>query len=247
LQGGVTQYAAESKPLDPLLWPGNNFDKDVARSLLRDPDQESSIWQRIPDWEAGNWEGKQATNVRALKYINGTPVDYPPIGVHKAEGKFTKGLLRDKVGDIWHWFQSDYWSETDHGDQKVISYIIYSAPGSGQFPDFYAESVDFNVDKASNQIVTLRRAKCWTKYTNLGPGLIKEESLRTNFDTQGHPTATTFNTALDKRAEAFSAYEASFAGRKNIVDSFNNYLRTHGAANLIRPAAAVQEKAHARH
>lgn len=233
LQGGVSTYAAVAKPLDPLLWPGNNFDKDVARSLLHDPVQESSIWHRIPDWESGNWEGKQATNVRAIKYINGAPVECQPIGVHTAEGKFTKGLLRDKKGDIWHWYQSDYWTETDQGEQKVVSYILYSSPGQGEYPDFYAESVDFSVDKASNQIASLRRAKCWTRYINLGAGMFKEESLRTNYDINGNPTSTTINTALQKRTQAFSAYEASFASKKAIVSDFSNYLRTHGFANLV--------------
>src|SRR6185369_12586108 len=70
LKGSVEQYSAASKPLDPSLWPGNDFNKQAAHSLLRNPEQEASIWHRIPEWEAGKWEGNQAVNVRAIKYIN---------------------------------------------------------------------------------------------------------------------------------------------------------------------------------
>ncbi|MBX9687841.1 MAG: hypothetical protein K2X27_14140, partial [Candidatus Obscuribacterales bacterium] len=193
LKGQATHYADNSQPLDALLWPGNNFDKDAARALLREPSGESSIWAPIPEWEAGDWESKQAVNTRAVKYIGGQAMDIQPLGVHKSEGRFTKGLLRDRKGDIWHWFQSDYWTETDLGDLKVASYIRYSSPGGGEYPDFYAESVDFKILKASNQIATVRRSKTWTRYQDLGSGTLKEESVRTNYDERGTATATSFN------------------------------------------------------
>jgi hypothetical protein len=233
LQGFVEQYAVDSKPLDPLLWPGNKFDKEVARSLLRDPLQSQNIWRRIPDWQAGSWEGSQAVNTRAIKYVNGVPVDCTPIGVHDAADRFIKGLLRDKSGEIWHCYTSDYWSQTDHGFETTESYVLYSSPGGGDYPDFYSESVDFIVDKVSRKILWLRRAKAWTKYTQLSPGMIKEETLRTNFDLQGKPDATTFTTAVERRTRPFSAYEANYAARKSVVEDFSNYLRKHGLASLI--------------
>lgn len=248
LRGSATEFVRPSPALDPLLWPGNNFDKDAARSLLRDQTKDSSIWQQIPEWQAGNWEGKQAVNTRAIKFVNGTPMEYPPLGVHQAEGQFTKGLLKDKNGGIWHWLQSDYWTETDQGENKACSYVVFCSPGGGEYPDFYAESVDFKVNKASNQIVTVRRAKTWTRYLNLGPGTLKEESVRSNFDQNGNPTAITYNTALEKRTEAFSSYEPSFASKKTIVESLHSYLKQHGLSNLIPPpSGAAQTRSPAKH
>jgi hypothetical protein len=233
LQGFIQTYAPESKPLDPLLWPGNKFDKQVARSLLHDPNGEASMWRRIPEWQAGRWEGTQAVNTRAFKYVNGVPVDCQPIGVHEAFDRFIKGVLKDSEGQIWHWYKSDYWSETDHGDELTESYVLYSSMGGGEYPDFYAESVDFNIVKATSEIISLRRAKAWTRYIKLGPGLIKEETLRTNFDLQGHPDSTTFNTAVERRTQPFSAYEATFTARKSVVEDFHKYLRQHGLECLI--------------
>lgn len=227
LRGQATQYAEAIKPLDPLLWPGNNFDKQAAESLLKDPSQNSALWAEIPEWQSGEWESKQAVNTRAIKYINGTPVDVQPIGVHTSEGRFTKGILKDKKGLIWHLFQSNYWTDTDLGDFKIQSYVMYSAPGSGDH-DFYAESVDFKVSKANNQIGSVRRAKSWTRYTNLSPGTIKEETIRTNYDEQGRPTATSFNSALSKRIASFNTYEPGFAAKSAIVASLNKHLRQRG-------------------
>jgi len=240
LQGSVQQFAEPAKALDPLLWPGNNFDRAAARSLRRDPNQEPSKWQKIPDWQAGNWACEQAVNTRAIKYLNGAAVETQPLGVHKSMGSFTKGLLKDKNGGVWNWLQSDYWIATDHGQQIQQSYVIYTSAGGGDYPDFYAESLDFNVDKNANQILTSRRAKVWTRYTKLAPGMLKEETLRTNYDFQGHPTVTAFNTALYKRTETFESYYPGFASKKAIVDNFHNYLRAHGFANLIPATTAVK-------
>lgn len=237
LQGFVEQYAQESKPLDPLLWPGNKFDREVARSLLRDREQESGVWSRIPEWQSGKWQGNQAVNTRAIKYMNGLPVDCQPIGVHDAADMFIKGIVRDKKGDIWHWFKSDYWSETDHGDELTESYVLYSSPGGGDYRDFFAESVDFNVDKMSNRILALRRAKAWTRYINLSPGMMKEETVRSNFDLQGHPTATTFNTAVERRIKPFEAYAPALASKKPIMDEFVKWLHGHGLDSLIPVAS----------
>jgi hypothetical protein len=241
LQGSVQQFAEPAKALDPLLWPGNNFDRNAARSLLRDPDQAPSKWQKIPDWQAGNWACEQAVNTRAIKYRGGAPVEIQPLGVHKSVGSFTKGLMKDKNGGIWDWFQSDYWTGTDHGQQIQQSYIIYTSPGGGEYPDFYSESIDFNVDKSTNQILASRRAKVWTRYTKMAPGMLKEETLRTGFDFEGHPTVTAFNTALYKRTETFDSYYPGFASKKAIVDNFRNYLRAHGLENLI-PAVGASGK-----
>ena len=230
---GSAKYSDNIGPLDPLLWPGNNLDKDAARSLLRDPSQESAIWAQIPSWEAGEWAGNQAVNTRAIRYINGAPIDVKPLGVHTSIGKFNKGYLRDAKGNVWHLFNSDYWTETQLEDCTLMSYVVFCSPGGGDYPDFYAESVDFKVIKPINQIQSVRKAKTWTRYTNLGSGTLKEDSVRTNFDQQGHATATSFNTALSKQTAPFSAYEQSFATKPNIVKSFHNYLHLHGLDSLI--------------
>lgn len=230
---GSAKYSDNTGPLDPLLWPGNNLDKDAARALLRDPSQESAIWAPIPEWESGEWAGNQAVNTRAIRYVNGQAMDVKPLGVHTSIGKFNKGYLRDAKGGVWHLFNSDYWTETQLDDCTLMSYVVFCSPGGGEYPDFYAESVDFKVIKPSNQIVTVRKAKTWTRYTNLSPGTIKEDSVRTNFDQAGHATATSFNTALSKRTAPMSSYERSFASNPNIVKSFHNYLHAHGLDQLI--------------
>jgi hypothetical protein len=244
LKGSADEYSVISKPLDPLLWPGNNFDKDAARSLLYDQSKESSIWKRIPEWQAGNWEINQAVNTKAVKYVNGVPVEVTPLGVHKAAAIFTKGMERDRKGDIWHWFQSDYWTETDQGSDKAVSYILFSSPGQASDCDFYAEAVEFKVNKATNIIGSVRRSRQWTRYINLGKDSMKEESIRSNFDQQGSPTATTWNSALDKRSAPFTAYEKDFAANKEMQTSFQSYLRKHGLESLI-PGSTAAPKADA--
>jgi hypothetical protein len=232
LQGIVQQYASETKPLHPSLWPGRNFDKEAARKILHNPEQETGIWHRIPDWQSGNWEASEAENIRAIKYIDGVPSERQPIGKHKASGQFKKGLLADKKKEIWHMYPSDYWTETDHGDQIVESYVLYSSPGAAEFPDLYAESVDFNIDKTSKRILSVRHAKVWTRYVNAGPGVMREETLRTNFDEQGHPTATSLNVCMNKRTQPFALYAASFLSNKAIVTDFFNYLQEHDLSSL---------------
>lgn len=237
---GSAQYSANSGAIDPLLGPGNILDKDAARALLRDPSQESAIWAPIPPWEAGDWSSNQAVNTRAIKYTNGMAVDVQPLGVHTSIGKFNKGYLRDAKGTIWHLFNSDYWTETVLDDCTLVSYIVFCSPnGSPDYPDFYAESVDFKVAKPSNQILSVRKAKTWTKYTNLSDGTIKEDSLRTNFDQSGSPTVTSLNSALAKRIAPMASYEKSFSSNPRIVKSFSNYLKLHGLEALIPKQAAT--------
>ncbi len=230
---GSAKYSENSRALDPLLWPGNMLDKDAARALLRDSTLERAIWAPIPDWEAGDWASNQAVNTKAIKYMNGQPYEVKPLGPHTSIGKFNKGYLKDARGTIWHLFNSDYWTETQLGNSTLVSYVVFCSPGGGEFPDFYAESVDFEVVKPAYQILRVRRAKSWTRYTDLGNGMLKEETVRTNFDENGHAAATSFNTALAKRTAPFSSYAASFAANKNIVKNFHDYLHAHKLDSLI--------------
>lgn len=239
LRGSATQYSEAIPPLDPLLWPGNKLDKDAAQALLRDPSQATAVWAQIPEWQAGEWQCNQAVNTRAIRYMNGMAVECQPIGVHTSQGEFTKGILKDKLGNIWHLFQSGYWTDTMLDDFKIVSYVIYSSPGGGEYPDLYAESVDFKVIKTTEQIATVRRAKSWTRYINLSPGTIKEETVRTNYDEQGHPTATSFNTALAKRIAAFSTYAPGFASKPAIVSSLNAFLKSRGLESHMLPTPAA--------
>ena len=240
---GSAQYSANSGAIDPLLWPGNTLDKDAARAMLRDPSQESAIWAPIPTWEAGDWTSNQAVNTRAIKYVNGMAMDIQPLGVHTSMGKFNKGYLKDARGTVWHLFNSDYWTETVLDDCTLVSYIVFCSPnGSPDYPDFYAESVDFKVAKPSNQILSVRKAKSWTKYTNLADGTIKEDSLRTNFDQSGQATVTSINTALAKRTAPFSSYEKSFSSNPKIMKSFSDYLNAHGLQALLPKATVPMAK-----
>lgn len=244
LQGSAVEYAENVQPIDPLLWPGNQFDKNAARALLHPKKDRSEIWGQIPEWQAGEWESRQAVNTRAIKYENGVAVEVTPIGVHTSIGKFNKGMLRDRKGNIWHLYQSDYWTETDLGQLKVLSYVRYSSPGSsGAYKDFYAESIDFKVAKNSNAISSVRKARTWTRYSDLGAGSLKEESVRTNYNERGQPTSTSYNTALSKLTMRFDHYEPAFKAKPAIVESLNIFLKQHALDDLLIPAS-IPEKSH---
>lgn len=244
LKGSAVEYAENVQPIDPLLWPGNSFDKNAARSMLKHQDKSGQIWGQVPEWRAGEWHSLQAVNTRAIKYTNGIAHEVTPIGVHTSAGSFNYGLLRDKEGNIWHLYQSDYWTETDLGDMRIVSYVRYSSPGStGAYKDFYAESIDFKVSKGTNQIGSVRKARTWTRYSPLGPGKLKEESVRTNYNEKGQPTATSYNTSLNTMGKSFNEYEASFRAKAAIVQSLNNYLKEHGLEHLELPLAQVHAPA----
>jgi len=175
------------EPLDPVLWPGNYFDKEAATALLKDDAQSSSIWKKIPAWQAGNWEQTQATITKAVKYINGQPaIENIPIGVYTAKRFENFGWQKDKNNDIWQLYSLGYWTKTELDDCKAYySYIKFSAPGANDYPDYYAEMVSFYVDRATNKILDVQQGKQWNRYIYLAPDIMKEEAVYTVFNEKG--------------------------------------------------------------
>lgn len=225
------------KPLDPLLCPGNYFDKTVATALSKDKSISSNTWKKIPAWQAGNWETNQATGTRAIQYIDGKPYALAPRGVYRCNFRETLGWQRDKNGDIWDRYAFNYWTETDFDDYKSFSYIKFRVPGVDDYPNSYGESTDFDVDNETKKIIDVKQCKTWIKISYIAPGIIKEDSVATVYDKAGLPVQSAWNTSIQKRVEPFFLYENSVCDssytNKQIHGDFVNYLKNNGLAKLI--------------
>ena len=238
LQGTISlEVGKKTKPLDPLLWAGNYFDEKVATALLKDESVNTSIWKKIPAWQAGEWESTQATCTKAVKYINGQQHAVAAVGCYTCKGRESSVLQKDRNGDVWSWYSSGYWTRTEYKDDIGHSFKKFTAPGPAEYPDLYAESIDFHVDKSTNKITYVYQSKSWTRYVYLSPGLCKKDEVRTTFDEKGEPSVSAWNTLLYKRIGTFAEIEMLIATdtevQEQIRQDFFNYLKNNGMANLI--------------
>jgi hypothetical protein len=227
-------------PLDPLLWPGNYFDKKVATALLKDSSQHGSTWRKIPDWQAGQWQCLQATNTQDLGYLNGIPAaQIDPKGVYTCQSKFTVGQEKDKKGEIWERFTSGYWTEADHGSRTGFSYVNFQAPGVYDYPDSYGESITFEVDKATNKIIAVHRRRTWTQYLYVTPDTMKEEDVHTAYNEKGEPVLSSWNAVLLRRVGPFIA-------SKEPSSDFLIHLAENDLWDLIPASSEAQKQAYLR-
>jgi hypothetical protein len=219
------------------LWPGNFFDKEVATALLKDNSAALSIWKEIPVWRAGRWRTEQSTRTRTIKYIQGEPVEVQPLGVYTSKNVSTSGWQRDRNGDIWELYASNFWTLTESDTFNCFSFIKHTSPGRNDYPDGYSASVDFYVDKNTGKITTVVQTVSWSRSSYIAPGVIKEETYATAYGKTGEPLITAWSTNIAKRYEPFYLYASScdFENHSHqwIHRDFVNYLKNNGLANLI--------------
>jgi hypothetical protein len=230
LKTGI-EFSEKMPPLDPVLWTGNYFDKEAATALLKQRSSTTKagchIWRKIPKWMAGTWESTQSTETRSVHYKDGQPAsEENPMGVYTAKAAETIGWQKDRNGDIWEEYDSDYWTEVDYGDYIGYQFITVSSPGVADYPDIYTESVNFAVDKATNKILHAAPYRAWGKHTFVAPEIMKEQEVHTTYDEHGLPESTAWNTTLHRRIEPFVVFRDSYK-------DFVTYLNNNGLADLI--------------
>jgi hypothetical protein len=234
---GTSLNSAPMNRLDPQLWPGNNFDKKVATTLLNDRKKRHHVWKNIPDWRAGGWECSQETNTRWLKYVNGkTPVEQKPLGVHPAKGAESIGLQKDSYGNIWDEFGGGYWQEMDYNTDKGRTYVKYRLPGYSNQLDYIAESVEFDIDKRTNKIKSVQQRRTQSRSAFVAPNIMKEEEAHTAYNEKGQPIESGWNTILLKKIRPFVEVESERS-------DFVRYLTDSGLQSLIPLKSATTKQA----
>jgi hypothetical protein len=236
-------YNSPPKCLPPRLWPGNYFDRKLATSLLRDRTKGHHIWRNIPDWRAGSWTCWQETNTRWQKYVNGTTaIEQKPLGIHPAAGAESIGLERDRYGTVWDEFGGGYWQEMDYAADKGHTYVTFRVPGDYSNTDYYAESVEFDVDKRTNKIKSVEQRRTKSRSTYIAPDRMKEEEMHTVYNEKGKLIESAWNAIELKRISSFAEVESERS-------DFVRYLTEKGLQNLIpvgsvsAQQASVQKKA----
>jgi hypothetical protein len=220
--------------LDPQLWPGNTFDKKLANKLLSSS-RGHHVWRNIPDWRAGGWQCSQETNTRWLKYANGkTPIEQKPMGAHAAAGAESIGLQKDKFGNIWDEFGGGYWQEMDYGTDSGHTFVKVRQPGESGNTDYYAESVEFDVDKQTNKIKSVQQRRTQSRSSYVAPDIMKEEEAHTAYNEKGSPIESGWNTILLRRISPFVEVESERS-------DFVRYLTDKGLQSLI-PGGSVTAK-----
>ncbi len=225
------------------MWPGNSFDEKIATKLLKDESVNSNVWKKIPAWQAGEWAMTQATNTRSVHYINGQPIERGNKGVYTAKAEENDiGFERDKNNDIWHQYQSGYWTETEYDNEIAHSFIRYSAPGSAEYPDLYTDSICFTINKQKGNIIKVQQIRSWQRLICLTNGAMKTEKVHTVYDADGMPISSAWNTALMKRTKTFDESNAELAKlpgytiyRMEMLIDFIHCLKSNGLENLIPP------------
>lgn len=237
LKGNVN-FAKPIKPVDPLLWPGNEFNEDAATSLLKGDSEIPDIWRKIPSWEAGAWESTQAVNFRVVRYQNGQTLAGKPTGVYKYKTDIMLGWQKDINREIWDWCQTNRWTITDHDKTTSHSYIIKAnLPEASEDFDQHYETIEFVVDKATGKITDTHRRHSWVKYIYIAPGLMKEETVHTAYELDGTPDSSSWNSTLLKRTCPFDSVEiySNSANYKEAKLSFISFLTKNELANLLPP------------
>ncbi len=239
------KFDEKAEPLDPLLLPGNLFDKEVAAALLSKTGESTELvfptWRKVPSWQAGEWGTEQATGTRLVYYKNGLVEEGEPLGVYKMGTEFTLGLLKDKNGDIWGPYSTGKWTETQYDGYVSYSYIYFQSAGKGDYPDSYTKMASFDVDPNTHKIESVSREKSWTRRINLAPGIMKEESVKTVLAESGSPELTSWNTWVSRRLAPFSSYENRLEGQNEYEYKFEMFCLYQDLGNLLpdKPKAVV--------
>ena len=227
------KFDRKAEPLDPLLLPGNLFDKEVAAALLRKAEKPTEQWHKVPLWQAGEWGTEQATNTRAVSYKNGLVEDSEPVGVYKMGTNYSVGMLKDKNGDIWDQYSTGEWTETKYDAYVSYSYIYFQSAGKGDYPDLYTKMASFSVDPKTRKIDSVSRSKNWQRRINLAPGIMKEETVKTVLAESGSPELTAWNTSVARRLKTFSSYENLLDDQEKREASFREFCRSEGLGDLL--------------
>ena len=222
LRGTVSiDVKTKTKPLDPLLWPGNYFDEKVATALLKNQSPNASIWKKIPAWQAGEWQSTQSINTKYVRYVHGKWCLIKPGGVYTYRHMMTIGEAKDKNGDIWERHHSYSWEQAEAESLTLHSFDAGDC------------TICFYIDKPTNRIVDVQQGHTWSQRFYLSPDFIKTEQKQTAYNEKGEPLYTSWNTTLYKRTKTFAEAEPSLSTDKELRKDFVNYLKNNGLANLI--------------
>lgn len=226
------QIDDRAQPLNPLLLPGNLFDKELATSILRIPGKSQQQWYKVPSWQAGSWKSEEGTGTRYQVYENGKPVEKEPWGHGKVVSEFDRGQLKDKNGDIWDVYSSG-WVEVDYGDQLGYGYIVFQSAGNQHYPNLYSERVQFLVDPETRRIKEVYRATSRNIVKFIAPGIIKTDTLQTKFKDSGLLESKDWSEIISHRTESFSSYEHKLRDQEKMKASFRAYCKAEGLGDLL--------------
>ena len=109
LRAGIsTNIYQKQSALDPILWVGNQFDKQTATNLLKVRAENFHVWRVTPNWLAGRWQYTQTTTSRAANYVGGQPeFDNKNLSTYSSKAVYILGEQRDRNGAIWDQYGSD--------------------------------------------------------------------------------------------------------------------------------------------
>lgn len=232
---GRVEHSDQLPPLEPNLKVGATF--NIAKLKKLTP---NNRWYKLPNWIVGTWKTEYQTNYYKYNYNSRSEsFDIDTFGYRGAE---TLGHQKDRLGEIWQYTGSAYWTIADLDYSIALDYVqehecIRSEPN--KLVIRYA-AIACQISKLDHSIIYINQRESIQTYTPDGPNLMKCISSLKIFDRDGSPEYLAETLSFKRRRSSFETCN-DYDG-KNLRILFAEYLRNNNLAHRIPTALANYSK-----
>ncbi len=244
LQAGVQQFESSIenmplgeirpsksvRPLDPRLWKGSLFNKELTERLLRDTRVSPTFWYRVPSWCAGRWESTEATTKYMKDHRSGK--EDANQTVYECRGRETIGHQFDRQKGIWNFCRENVWTHGQMQDYETNSFLFYSHPLRITQKEVVVlgKMAVFEVN-AKGRIISSYKTEVIDTMTPFDDSALLDEQTKLVFNDEGKPVTTIKTQVLWKRITDFQPVNDSKG--LALKPLFTQFLREQGLKDLI--------------
>lgn len=223
---GFAEHSERLPSLAPQLQAGALFNAGTLNQAIPNND-----WYWIPSWFAGQKHVETETVLQDYNFRTGQSININRVITNRQD--LTIGFQQDRNGQIWEYKRAPYntavESDTFYTAMMVRNRDPLKVTQEMVVLRLLQTSVD--VDKRSNRILKTLQEEQINTYLPVSPGLMSMQSSIKSFSADGSPL-------LQESSLRYVSTKAPFAPinyyqGQDMRALFQNYLLSHGLANLL--------------
>ncbi len=227
---GEIRSSSKVRPLDPRLWKGSTFSKELTERLLKDNQVSPTFWYRVPSWCAGRWESTTATTTYMKDNRTGK-VDENST-VYECRGRETIGHQFDRQKGIWNFCRENVWTHGQMTDYETHSFLFYSHPLRITQKEVVVlgKMAVFEVN-AKGRIISSYKTEVIDTMTPTDNSELQDLQTKLVFNDEGKPVNTVKTEVLWKKISDFQPINDSKG--LALKPLFTQFLKEQGLKDLI--------------
>ena len=212
--------------IDPTLTPGATFDKGIATTILKSPDDNE--WIQIPKWMAGEWKGQDTIMTYYRDVVSGEEdFENHPFQLQRNSVEHW-GCVPSKDG-WWEFADRSYWSDNSLATESGYCFIQKFSPvrsGADEVTATYL-AITFDVDPESKQIQNVHQQESIQVYKRLSDNLMRLSGSFSTYDADGKLLTVWKIVENQKKLEEPKCVTLASCEGKSTAALFFNYLLRH--------------------